>query len=877
MSSHDRPRSNHPSSSHRGRDDRPPQQSSPGDRVKTNCFLVKRLPSKVYHQYTEIQPQVKIFLKRQQLVRKLETTVAPDVFPSPPIYDGDKLVFVFEELRLPGGVSGVFSVPLGNGPAGTYTVRIMKTAGQPINFGHLLGRISNRQYPAEIARTTNLLQLLIKQLPNESSPNNARAYFTSEGRQVINRRGAGFELWQGFHQSVRPTIDKLLVNVDTTVTAMYQSGSAVSVAMAYLGVSNVRDLALHQDDRDFRALERHMKGLKILVQSLEPYRTKTIAGLVPSADMYKFDWKGREVTVKDYFQLAHNITLKYRGIIGVRLATPKTGTHNVQIVPLERCEIKAGQFYRRPIPDEFRDSVISFATKRPQERLNTILTHPEGPLMNYTTSHYVQQSGMSISQEPFTVRGNLLEPPKIVTSENATDPRKGAWKISRFDRPASLGTWAAVSLCQGLHEQELAQILQGFKRCCIDLGMTVEDPGMVLQGNNQNPEKALDHVYNEAKRRMDEDSFRKLFIVVVIPRRSLRSRVKFWADVRKGVRTQCLLEEKIKRANDMYWRNVALKVNARLGGRNFRVFSNVMTHFGEGPAIIMGADVGHPGPGVQRPTIAGLTYSVDRYAKSYHAITQIQDPRLETLRHLADMAEKAFIDFLQLNSKRDGTSAVPERVFFFRDGVSEGEFAKIGLWEIQELVKGFEAAWGKYLEVLEKSRVKVRLPLKPPVPKITYVVVGKRHHVAFFPERDSPANDGKTGNCKAGFVVDMELANPLSPIGDFYLQSHEAIQGTSRSSHYTIVQDDNGLGVQGLEQLAFSLCHLYTRSTRSVSIPAPVYYADLVCRRLACHVPPDTVFDTVSEASGPETVPLEAWAQEFRPIHENVRRSMYFL
>ncbi|KAF9267239.1 Piwi-domain-containing protein [Marasmius fiardii PR-910] len=797
-------------------------------------------------EYSEIQgPHARFFLKRQQLVRKLETGVAPEVFPSPPVYDGDKIL-----LR---GTTGQFNESLGNGPTGMHTIRVTKTTGYPVDFKHLPALISNRGHPAEIARTMNLLQLLLKQLPNQrvvvlcsslplkahlinrDNANNARAYYTSVGRQVINRRGAGFELWQGFHQSVRPTISKLLINVDTTVTAMYQSGPAISVAMSYLGLNDARKLALHEDDREFRVLERHLKGLKILVLSSDgkkPHRTKTVAGLVSAADRYKFDWNGKEVTVREYFNRAHNIELHYRGIVGVRLATPRTGNHIVQIIPLER------------------------SNRRPHERLNTITSHEKGP------------SGMSISQEPFTVRGNMLTPPKIVTSRNATvilrllcklDPYKGARKISHFDQPASLEVWAAVSLCPTLHEKDLEKLLKGSKKCCHDLGMAVADPCMLTQGNNQNPEEALNHVYNEAKNELDEETFSKLFIVVVIARQSLRSRAF---------------------ERNAFWRR-SRRVNGRLGGRNFRVSSAIMKCFEQGPAMIMGADVGHPGPGVQRPTIAGLTYSIDKFAKRYRAITRVQDPRLEPLRYLADMAERAFLDFLELNPNKDRTSVVPERVFFFRDGILEGEFERVGVYEIQEIEKGFEAAWGKYLKVMERLRVQVAIPAMPPVPKITYVVVGKRHHVSFFPELDSPANDGRTGNCKAGFVVDEEFANPLSLGGDFYLQSHEAIQGTSRSSHYRIIQGKNGLGIQGLEELAFSLRHLYARSTRSVSIPAPVYClrlvyfldADLVCRRLACYVPPDSVFESLSDnasvaSGGPQLVPFEAWQNAFRPVHE---------
>lgn len=51
--------------------------------------------------------------------------------------------------------------------------------------------------------------------------------------------------------------------------------------------------------------------------------------------------------------------------------------------------------------------------------------------------------------------------------------------------------------------------------------------------------------------------------------------------------------------------------------------------------------------------------------------------------------------------------------------------------------------------------------------KITVVVVGKRHHVRFFPN----SNDAdRSGNCPAGTVVDKDIVHPTE--FDFYLQSH---------------------------------------------------------------------------------------------------------
>lgn len=78
-----------------------------------------------------------------------------------------------------------------------------------------------------------------------------------------------------------------------------------------------------------------------------------------------------------------------------------------------------------------------------------------------------------------------------------------------------------------------------------------------------------------------------------------------------------------------------------------------------------------------------------------------------------------------------------------------------------------------------------------------------------------------SGNCRAGTVVDREISHPME--FDYYLQSHAGLLGTSRPAHYSVLLDENKISPDQVQQLSFALCHVYARSTRSVSIPAPVY------------------------------------------------------
>ena len=82
----------------------------------------------------------------------------------------------------------------------------------------------------------------------------------------------------------------------------------------------------------------------------------------------------------------------------------------------------------------------------------------------------------------------------------------------------------------------------------------------------------------------------------------------------------------------------------------------------------------------------------------------------------------------------------------------------------------------------------------------------------FFP---TDSNKYRNGNALAGTVVDQGINHPTE--GDFYLVSHEGIQGTSRPCHYQVLWDDNNFAADDLEVLAYYLRHLHSRCTRLVS------------------------------------------------------------
>ncbi|XP_003372708.1 protein argonaute, partial [Trichinella spiralis] len=118
-------------------------------------------------------------------------------------------------------------------------------------------------------------------------------------------------------------------------------------------------------------------------------------------------------------------------------------------------------------------------------------------------------------------------------------------------------------------------------------------------------------------------------------------------------------------------------------------------------------------------------------------------------------------------------------------------------------------------------------------PLITFIVVQKRHHARFFCCHESAAR-GRGKNIPAGTVIDRVVTSPDEY--DFFLCSHHGIQGTSRPTRYHVLFDESNMDANVMQSITYYFCHLYGRCARSVSIPAPVYFADLVCARARYHI-----------------------------------------
>ncbi|TRM62693.1 Piwi domain-containing protein [Schizophyllum amplum] len=812
--------------------------------------------------------------KRIRVIDRLQTATAPAVFQNC-VFDGRNLLFVPDVLQLPGnGPTCTFSVNMSDNPNpspnAVYQVTIARTNNEgitPSAVNTLIRRAAQIGAPTPAAlQAINLLQLIIRQHSNNimKPAVNAKAYFTEKERTSL---GGGLDLLRGFFQSVRPTTGKMLINIDTTVAAFIAPGPLIEYMLAVLGTKNIRDLELPSTHPNFKKLERALKKVQLTVQFNKA--TKIVRGLEPCGGRFRFfnDQLGREMDVEEYYKGTHQYRMHYPKIVGIRLTGPSAP--KPIIVAAEVCMIKPGQFYKRKLNEAMTAAAVKFSTLKPHDRRAKIERGLTGgvasPIVHYQQSPYVAAAEMEIGRELESVIGRMLVAPQLTygqatqTAPPANEvPRGGAWNMlgKRLADPRALDNWAVVNFAPDQINGGMAQgFVTSLAQACMSLAVQTPSGGQPFEGTGHSMDRPLEMALKAL------DLSKRAVILVFLPQNAkpIRQYVKQWGDIRQGVITQCVRQGKVARANNQYFNNVGIKLNARLGGACVRVKSPTMDILKKAPYMVVGADVSHPAPGQSRPSMTSLVYSHDSEATRFCAINDIQDSRTEAIANMRSYAYQAIRGFV---SRNNGEGKIikffPTRIVFYRDGISEGEFANVAAQEVKDFKAGIDDALVEYKQ-------KKLAPPNAPGPTVTYVVVGKRHHVVFFPK--TPQDGDRTGNLGSGFVTDRGLNSPFAP--DFFLQSHSAIQGTSRSSHYVVLHDENwNFDVEPVKQISFHLCHTYAKATRAVSIPSP-----LACARGAFHCA-DIDFES---DSGTNNMDLQAWRQHFHSTHHRLEKMMYFL
>lgn len=699
-------------------------------------------------------------------------------------------------------------------------------------------------YPLKL-ETIQALNVLMTHAPNSDSNiatagGNKFYPFGSHPQVQFADLGSGLQALRGYSTSVRTSVNRLLVNVNVATGAFYKPGPLLNVMSEFTGG--------HPPNNEFqyRKLAAFVKLLKFETNYLPDRKAKgktkkkqhvitNISSYGKNSTNITFEMldktgKRTKTSIAEHFRKTYNITLSAAQAPAVNYG-PK---ENPKWIPAELCTVLPGQLAKRLLLGPQTSEMIRFAARRPHQNAESITGHglqvtKIKPMVN-GLNVALKEFGIKVDPQLLTVPGRILPAPELQYRSRTTKPSGGAWNLDpRFlgDKPfrhvaKSLGAWNTLIINSGNRDtimggpNAVRANLEAFRLALQSYGLSpgqVQEPAYINVAfndlNNKDFAKIQEQIFGALKQKF---TAKPNFLFVLLPNdnATLYDAIKYVCDCQLGIPNICNIGQKFskERGQPQYFANVAMKFNQKLGGVNHIVDAKQMSPL-DPQTILFGIDVTHPSPGSSdtAPSIAGVVASVDDLFSQYPASMRTQQGRVEMVDELEEMILERFGLWQKRNQNR-----LPTKVIVYRDGVSEGQYRLV----LENELPAFEAAFAKLYGAKAKH------------PKISIVIVGKRHHTRFYPTKLEDT-DGKTGNPMPGTVVDRGVTG--EKLFDFFLLAHQGLQGTSKPAHYVVIKDDIKLGADQLQSLTHSLCYTFARATRAVSICPPAYYADLLCER----------------------------------------------
>uniref|UniRef100_A0A4W2IPG0 Argonaute RISC catalytic component 2 n=2 Tax=Bos indicus x Bos taurus TaxID=30522 RepID=A0A4W2IPG0_BOBOX len=755
-------------------------------KLQANFFEMDIPKIDIYHYELDIKPEKCPRRVNREIVEHMVQHFKTQIFGDrKPVFDGRKNLYT--AMPLPIGRDKVeLEVTLpGEGKDRIFKVSIKWVSCVSLQALHdaLSGRL-----PSVPFETIQALDVVMRHLPSMRYTPVGRSFFTaSEG--CSNPLGGGREVWFGFHQSVRPSLWKMMLNIDVSATAFYKAQPVIEFVCEVLDFKSIEEQQKPLTDSQRVKFTKEIKGLKVEIthcgQMKRKYRVCNVTRRPASHQTFPLQQESGqtvECTVAQYFKDRHKLVLRYPHLPCLQVGQEQKHTY----LPLEVCNIVAGQRCIKKLTDNQTSTMIRATARSAPDRQEEISKLMRSASFN--TDPYVREFGIMVKDEMTDVTGRVLQPPSILyggRNKAIATPVQGVWDMrnKQFHTGIEIKVWAIACFapqrqCTEVHLKSFTEQLRKISR----------DAGMPIQGQPCFCKYAQGADSVEPMFRHLKNTYAGLqLVVVILPGKTpVYAEVKRVGDTVLGMATQCVQMKNVQRTTPQTLSNLCLKINVKLGGVNNILLPQGRPPVFQQPVIFLGADVTHPPAGDgKKPSIAAVLH---------HELLAIREACIK----------------------------------------------------------------------LEKDYQ----------PGITFIVVQKRHHTRLFCT-DKNERVGKSGNIPAGTTVDTKITHPTE--FDFYLCSHAGIQGTSRPSHYHVLWDDNRFSSDELQILTYQLCHTYVRCTRSVSIPAPAYYAHLVAFRARYHLV-DKEHDSAegSHTSGQSNGRDHQALAKAVQVHQDTLRTMYF-
>lgn len=661
----------------------------------------------------------------------------------------------------------------------------------------------------------SFLDIVLHTKPAKTFVHVGHSFYSEDQKMLL---GNGAEGWKGFYHAIKPLARGMTLALDHKVTGFWSSIPLLDLARQVPGVLQGSDRSM--TDRARAILSQLIKGVRVF-QTNRPEREggtgrKVVAiSSYSAAELVFQETGGQSVSVADYFARTYK-QLEFPGFPCVQVGSKKRPVY----LPLEVVKIAPNQC-RHQLDDHQLAKIKDMACTKPDLRFASIDRMRK--LAAYDTDEYLKEFGLSVEDKVLQTPGRTLSPPTLIFNHaQRFVPTDGRWNMRDkvYYQPGKILHYWGVLILEDSHgrvsrggsaQSFLGSFIAGLEKLSLKTGLAISNtrPLVVIKSKSDVAEGM-----REVKRIVDDDAHNHgqpgcQLILVIKPANETSDyrEIKFQSDSVLGCPSQCVLAQHLAQSKLTYLANLGLKINCKLGGGNVTLTQPSLDRLkARKTLMIMGLDLSLESKSITRTTdaVAALVGTLNHQFTQYASAYRFQPSTCDHVRDLQQLAEEVFRSFFHRWQK------LPDALLVYRDGVADSQFKNVLDLEVNMLHEAYQKV------------------LPGPSPEITFVVLQKRHRTRFMPV-DRRHGDPKLGNCKPGLCVDERITQPHQ--FEFYLQSHTALQGTTRPVRVVTLLDELGLTADELQEITHALCYVNARCTVSTSVVAPTAYSALVAER----------------------------------------------
>lgn len=232
---------------------------------------------------------------------------------------------------------------------------------------------------------------------------------------------------------------------------------------------------------------------------------------------------------------------------------------------------------------------------------------------------------------------------------------------------------------------------------------------------------------------------------------------------------------------------VAIQINCKLGGAPWTLDVPIPQF------MVAGYDVCHDTRHKER-SYGAFVSTLDKHMTQYYSSVNAHTSGEELSAHVGFNMANAVRRFQERNG------VLPGRIFFYRDGVGDGQIPYVKSHEVEEIKKSLAELYA------------------PNQPRLAVIIVSKRINTRVF------IDCGRTGeNPRPGTVIDDVITLPERY--DFFLVSQNVREGTIAPTSYNVIEDTACLPPDRLQRLTYKLTHMYFNCSTQVRVPSVCQYA----------------------------------------------------